>query len=105
MLHWNGHSWRRIALPATATEVDAATQDGHGGLWLTAVGPQPDYRWYFFHRNGKWTRYNVPAESGTTVGDVVALSWIPGTRSVWAAGNMFPPGGETVDGALLQHAG
>jgi len=33
---WNGHAWHAIALPAAVWRVDAMTQDGHGGIWLTA---------------------------------------------------------------------
>jgi hypothetical protein len=82
------------------------TQDGHGGLWLAANGPKPGYPWYLYHLNGKCTRYSVPAVKGTTVGDLISLSWVPGTRSVWATGNMFQPGTSGgIIGAILKHAG
>lgn len=106
LLHWNGRSWHRVAIPSQISGVDYMTQDGHGGLWLAANGPKPAYRWYFYHLNGKWTRYSVPAANGTTVGDLIGVSWIPGTRSVWATGNMFLPGTNGgIIGAILKRGG
>jgi hypothetical protein len=106
LLHWNGSSWRRVAIPAQISGVDYMTQDGHGGLWLAANGPKPAYRWHIYHLNGRWTRDSVPAAKGTTVGDLIGLNWIPGTRSVWAAGNMFLPGTNGgILGAILKHGG
>jgi hypothetical protein len=104
LLHWNGRAWRRVAIPADISSVGYMTQDGHGGLWLAASGPKPAYRWYFFHFDGSWTRESIPAVKGTTVGDVIGISWIPGTRSVWAAANMFQPGTSGgIIGAILKH--
>ena len=106
LLHWNGRRWSRVTLPAGTTFVDSMTEDGHGGLWLAAVGPKPNYPSYIYHLNGKWTRHSVPAVKGTNVGGVTELSWIPGTRSVWATADMLQRGinGEVI-GAILKHAG
>jgi len=106
LLHWNGRHWSRVALAAGISGVDYLTQDGHGGLWVAANGPGPSYTWYLYHLNRKWTRYSAPAAKGTTVGDLISLNWIPGTRSVWAAGNMFQPGSSGgIIGVILKHAG
>jgi hypothetical protein len=106
LMHWNGRHWARVSIPAAVTGVDYMTQDGHGGLWLAVSGPKPDYPWYIYHLNRKWTRYIIPKVSGTTVGDLISLSWIPGTRSVWATGNMFQPGATGgIIGAILKHVG
>ena len=106
LLHWNGQRWSRVTLAAGISGVDYMTPDGHGGLWLAANGPKPSFTWYLYHLNGKWARYSVPAVKGTTVGDLISLNWIPGTRSVWAAGNMLQPGSSGgIIGAILKHAG
>jgi hypothetical protein len=106
LLHWNGRRWSRVAVPAGTTFVDSMAQDGHGGLWVAANGPKPKYRQYLYHLNGKWTRYGVPAVKGTTVGGVGGLTWIPGTRSVWATGDLFPRGtNDEVIGAIFKYAG
>ena len=105
LLHWNGRSWHRVAIPSNMSSVAYMTQDGHGGIWLAANGLKPQYRWYLYHLNGKWTRESVPATKGTTVLDLIGLSWIPGTRSVWATGNMAQPGTNGgIFGAILKHA-
>ncbi len=105
LLHWNGRSWHRVANPSNMSSVAYMTQDGHGGIWLAANGLKPQYRWYLYHLNGKWTRESVPAAKGTTVLDLIGLSWIPGTRSVWATGNMAQPGTNGgIFGAILKHA-
>jgi hypothetical protein len=107
LLHWNGRHWGRVALLAGTSAVDYMTQDGQGGLWMAANGPKPRYTWYLDHLlNGRWTRDKVPAAKGTTVGDLIGVTWIPGTRSVWATGNMFQPGTNGgIIGAILKHAG
>lgn len=103
--HWNGRFWRRVAKPQQISIVDNMTQDGHGGLWLAVNGPKPAYRWYIYHLNGgTWTRDSVPAASGTNVLDLIDLRWVPGTRSVFAAGNMLQPGSTGgIIGAILRH--
>ena len=106
LLHWNGRHWARVALATGISIVDFLTQDGHGGLWVAANGPKPSYSPRVYHLNRKWTRYRVPAVKGTTPGTLTGISWIPGTRSVWATGNMFPRGNnDEVMGAILRYAG
>jgi hypothetical protein len=106
LLHWNGRHWARVSTPKNVSAVDYMTQDGHGGMWLAVNGPEPKYTWYIEHLNRKWTRFSIPAAKGTTVGDLINLSWIPGTRSVWATGNMFQPGTNGgIIGAIIKHAG
>ena len=34
--HWNGAAWHASSLSAAISNVEAMTQDGHGGMWLTA---------------------------------------------------------------------
>jgi hypothetical protein len=106
LLHWNGRHWARVALAAGISIVDFLTQDGHGGLWAAANGPKPSYSPRLYHLNGKWTRYRVPAVKGTTAGTLTGISWIPGTRSVWATGNLFQRGTNGgIIGDILKHAG
>jgi hypothetical protein len=52
--------------------------------------------WFDHYAGGHWTRVKVP--SGDDVQpEVFYLSWIPGTRSLWAAGEVdFANDGEAV---------
>jgi hypothetical protein len=105
--HWNGRRWNKVDVPFHTSDVDYMVQDGHGGLWLVTNGPKPAFTWYLLHLNaGKWARDTVPSPAGTTVGDLTGLNWIPGSKSVWAYGNMFGPGTDgPIYGSILKHAG
>ncbi len=92
LLHWTGSSWHRVTLLRQTTTVNYAAPDGTGGVWVADNGPKPGYTWYFDHySDGRWTRHAVPVTSGTTLLDVTSLTWIPGSRSLWATGNLSIP--------------
>jgi hypothetical protein len=61
------------------------TEDGHGGIWLTA-STGLDLTQYWYHYNGGgWSRSFVPSPRGY-FNFVFGMAWIPGTTSVWADG-------------------
>lgn len=96
LLHWTDGQWVRVKLGEPTNGVDAMVRDGHGGLLLAANGPGPSYSWYFDHFNGgKWSRTALPLSTGTSSGQVLMMAWVPGTRSAWAAGNLYPTGSST----------
>lgn len=106
LLHWNGRRWQRVYLHYPTSSVDYLAQDGHGGIWIVANGPKPRYRWYLYHRSssGRWTRQAVPATKGTTLQELDGLSWIPGTTSMWADGQVLVPNSsEGVIGAIWKY--
>jgi hypothetical protein len=105
LLHWNGRSWAQVKLGFPTSFVDFMTQDGHGGVWMVANGPARAFRWFTYHLNaGHWTRYAVPVAKGLSLLDLTGISWIPGTRSLWATGNMTgPPNGNAIYGAILKY--
>lgn len=90
LLHWNGSGWTKASVPPLGYVSQAGmAQDGHGGLWLAAYGPAPSYQPYFYHYgSGHWTRQVVPGDNGTPNNKVelLGMTWIPGTRSLWAVG-------------------
>lgn len=98
LLHWNGKSWSNVAIKYPTTAMDIAP-DGDGGLWAAAWGTGPAYREHFYHlSNGHWSEYAVP--------DAVdiqspGLTRIPGTRSVWATGDLISK--KVVYGATLKY--
>ena len=104
LLHWNGKAWSRVSVPYPTVQPGAITQDGHGGVWLTAYGAA-NFKPYLYHDNGgHWQRVAVPAAKSSST-QLSALSWIPGGRSVWAGGESIPdsnPNGIT-QGAFLKY--
>jgi hypothetical protein len=75
--------------------------DGHGGIWLAMdVGTgQASTAWFCHYSGGRWTRTAVPKTGGQQP-LMVNLSWILGTRSLWATGEV-----DTADGgeAILKY--
>ena len=97
MLHWNGRAWSRVAFPYLGSAFSPIASDSHGGIWLaTASGAGGNTVMWFDHYAGHWTRVKVPS-GGRVPPEVFYLSWIPGTRSLWAADGVdFADDGEAV---------
>jgi hypothetical protein len=94
LLHWTGSKWTSIKIPYGLNDMGGApiAQDGQGGVWLSLadISNPADQKSYLLHyRSGRWTRVPVPTTSGYRVIGQVALSWIPGTRSLWGAAEEF----------------
>src|SRR5258707_1843276 len=105
LMHWDGKRWTRVHFGFPTSFADYIARDGHGGIWIVANGPAPHYQWYFEHFNGgHWSRQRPPATAPTTFQQITACSWIPGTRSLWAAGGLLPLHSTTaVLGALFRY--
>jgi hypothetical protein len=91
VLHWNGTAWTRAAFPYPGSAMSSVTPDGEGGIWLaTSTGAGLQSRIWLCHYDGRhWTRTalpNVPSWDGSQQPLTFSLSWIPGTRSLWAVG-------------------
>jgi hypothetical protein len=85
MMHWNGKAWLTAASPADI--VGSLVPDGHGGLWADGIDINPGGFWYIYHlAGGHWTQFTPP---GVFIHAPEELTWIPGTRSVWATGTAF----------------
>jgi hypothetical protein len=83
MMHWNGKAWLTVASPADI--VGSVVPDGHGGLWADGIDINPGGFWYLYHLvRGHWTQFTPP---GVNTHAPETLTWIPGTRSVWAVGS------------------
>ena len=106
LMHWDGRSWHRIGFRFPTSFAGEAAQDGHGGLWLAANGVAPGYHWYFDHllAGGTWTRQAMPARGQVGLAQNGSpMQLIPGTRSVWAVGSLFPPNNKYVIGAIFKY--
>jgi len=92
LLHWAGHRWAKVDLPAGDT-VLSMTGDGDGGLWVAAVGPGKSQPQLFLHWSaGRWQTARVPFQFTDQVGQVDELAQIGGTESVWGVGHVYGAG-------------
>jgi hypothetical protein len=90
-VHWNGRRWQTVHFRWPTSEVQFMASDGHGGLWLSDFGEGAQQPRYIVHEiGGRWTRQLVPAPAGMGVIQLLSLTHIPGTRSMWATGGVFP---------------
>jgi hypothetical protein len=78
LVHFNGARWTRVKLPWTVDPVSVAA-DGHGGLWLSALGlAGPPYAVHL-SASGRWSRTPISTF-------LFGLALIPGTTSLWGVG-------------------
>jgi hypothetical protein len=105
--HWNGHHWTRVRYGFSPDDIQTMAGDGHGGLWIADVRETKAQPRYFAHYSGgRWSRQLVPAATGTETGQVLDLAQLPGTRSMWALGTVFPTGStDTVLGEIWKFGG
>jgi hypothetical protein len=92
VLHWDGRSWRRLAV-GNAGPLHGITPDGTGGVWISANAYTYSRSSLYLHwRTGTWTGIYSwpPPPPGTEDNTVVAQ--IPGSQRVWSAG-AGPDGG------------
>ena len=90
VLHWDGGKWTRVGFPYAGSASSPVAADGHGGIWLAMFygsGAQAT-EWICHDSAGHWTRTSVTS----LVSDTFYLTWIPGTRSLWAAGDQADNG-------------
>lgn len=84
LARWNGKSWKRFAVNSRDHLVELAV-DGRGGFWLLDEGANPALVRF---RDGKARqRLVIPRPKGSTV-YAYGLVRIPGTKSLWAAGEL-----------------
>jgi len=101
LLHWNGSRWRHVRTPFPTEEVGPLTRDGHGGIWISAFGSSKGLPAYFYHySHGTWRRVRVPTVPANTT-QISSIRSIPGTRSVWAGGEILPSDG-SAQGVVLK---
>ncbi len=94
LLHWNGHSWRRVfnKLPAGNLRGPIAP-DGGGGIWLAGSNTAVTKGELFHYARGRWSTAAEPATSQIMIVGTLAL--IPGTRSLYGAAEINPAFGDS----------
>ncbi len=86
MLHWNGKGWSQVSKDASVRAY-GPVPDGHNGLWMTAESADYTTSYIVHFGNGRWTSHPAVSEPGDTT-QLGPLDRIPGTASVWAAGQL-----------------
>ncbi|HTS98490.1 MAG TPA: hypothetical protein VMI33_17920 [Streptosporangiaceae bacterium] len=108
ILHYNGHSWRKVAqgnFGAGTSPLQQVTSDGRGGLWI----PMPGFggrRSYLVHYSaGRLTAAALPVRPSRI--DVQSVSRIPGTTDVLGGGFTHTAGnpGTGVVAVILEYEG
>jgi hypothetical protein len=98
ILRWNGKAWSRVAFPYAGSASSPVASDGDGGIWLATASGTADnaIEWLDHYAGGRWTRVRVPSGDGEQP-EVLYLSSMSGTRSMWAAGQVhFADDGEAI---------
>ena len=100
LLHWTGR-WRVIKVPFSTDSLGSISQDGRGGVWILALRfVSPSLHQYLYHYgSGHWARQLAPARASVPV-YARTLAWIPGTRSLWAIGDLSK--GSSNTGVILR---
>jgi len=93
LLHYNGHSWSRVAESGTfETAVGKElTSDGKGGVWIAAYSLPGYYPGLWRYSAGKLTSVALPGGATT-----VSISRIPGTAEQLSAGFQSDGGNSVV---------
>ncbi len=87
ILHYNGHSWRKVAqgnFGIGTSPVQQAAPDGHGGLWIPMPGFEGRPSYLVHYLDGRLTKAAVPV--GPRRIDVVSVAHIPGTAQLLGGG-------------------
>lgn len=98
-LHWDGRSWKQVALPPMNAELTGVTAFGPDDVWVAARDrDRPDVPVFLRFDGRGWTAERAGR------GTVTAVAAIPGTKDLWAVGW---PGEYTDDGReyLLRRGG
>jgi hypothetical protein len=106
ILHYNGHSWAKVAQGSFGigtSPLQQVASDGHGGLWLPMPAAGPERSFLVHYSAGKLTAAALP--TGPTKINVESIAHIPGTAQLLAGG--FTHGsdnlGANVVAVLLQY--
>jgi len=87
ILHYNGHTWARVAegnWGIGTSPIQQVSSDGHGGLWIPmpGFGGRPSYLLHY--RGGHVTEAALPVSARKI--DVQDVALIPGTAELLGAG-------------------
>ncbi|HXT91180.1 MAG TPA: hypothetical protein VN714_18165 [Trebonia sp.] len=99
VLHFNGHTWSRVAEGSGFESVlgKSLASDGKGGLWIAGLSFPSIFPGLFHYSAGKITAVTVPGGA-----ELTSVSRIPGTAAALAGGvQLVVPNGTSV---VLQYS-
>ena len=104
VLHFNGHTWRKVAqgnFGLGDTPLQQVSSDGRGGLWIPMPGFAGRASFLVHYSGGRLTEAALPG-GGNRI-DVISVAQIPGSTGQLAGGFTHAPGGTTgVVAVILQ---
>jgi hypothetical protein len=103
VLHYNGHTWRKVAQGNFGTgdsPLQQVSSDGRGGLWIPMPGVAGRASFLVHYSGGRLTEAALPG-GGTRI-DVISVSQIPGTTGQLAGGFTHTPAGTGIVAVILQ---
>lgn len=93
VLHYNGHTWSRVADGANANGDgyggSQVAADGSGGLWIPTWGSRGSLSYLLHYSDGKLTDAALPVNAVSVV--VNSVSRVPGTTQTLAGGFTHTP--------------
>jgi hypothetical protein len=96
LLHYDGHTWRKVADAGLGGAGGRMSLDGRGGLWITLPGISGEKSHMLHYANGKLATITLPRAAA-----VVSISRMPATTRQLACG--FAPGGSGA-AVILQYS-
>ncbi|GAA4631926.1 hypothetical protein GCM10023196_063240 [Actinoallomurus vinaceus] len=91
--HRSGGSWQQVNIDAPEDSVTKLASDGAGGLWMVSAGVRPSADLLHYSQSGL-TREAAPVGSAKDA-SMNAITLIPGTRSLWGAGELVLDNGKS----------
>jgi hypothetical protein len=106
ILHYNGHSWSKVAggyFGVGTQPIQQVSSDGQGGLWLPMPGYGGQQSYLVHYSDGRLTEATLPG--GPYRIDVGTVALIPGTTELLAGGNThaYATPGTAVTGVILRY--
>ncbi len=87
ILHYNGHSWSKVAegsFGAGTSPLQQVASDGHGGLWIPMPASGAERSYLVHYSAGRLVAAALP--TGSTKINVESIARIPGTAGLLAGG-------------------
>lgn len=100
-LHWHSGGWTRYPAPKWPDQMGAVVSDGHSGVWATFADFSTANVVAHFVA-GSWRLVTLPGVRGKRTA-AIAVTRVPRTSTVYAAGSFFFGGLPSTNGLILRY--